>query len=119
MSIGNNVVIRPFTNIMAGSPDGKACIIIEDDVLIGPNVFIAVSRHAYENTNIPVQDQGYKESLSVHIKSGAWLGAHSIILPGVVIGRNAVVAAGAVVTKSVDDFFVVGGNPATVIKILQ
>ncbi len=119
ITLGDNVLLRPFTSLMAGSPDGKGEIIIENDVLIGPNVFIAVSRHAYDNIQLPVHDQGYKESLSVYVRSGAWLGAYSIILPGITIGKNSVVAAGSVVTKSVDDYCVVGGNPARVINNLS
>jgi len=56
---------------------------------------------------------------SVHIKTGAWIGYGAIILQGVTIGRNSVVAAGAVVTKDVPDYTVVGGIPAKTIKIIK
>ena len=52
----------------------------------------------------------------VVVKSKAWIGFNSIVLKGVTIGEGAVVAAGSVVVKSVDDFTVVGGNPAQIIK---
>ncbi len=55
----------------------------------------------------------------VTIKENAWIGIGAILCPGVTIGRNAVVAAGAVVTKDVPDNTVVGGNPAKVIKTIE
>ena len=55
----------------------------------------------------------------VTIRQGAWIGANSTIFPGVTVGKYAIVAAGAVVTKDVQDYAVVGGNPAKVIKYLD
>jgi acetyltransferase-like isoleucine patch superfamily enzyme len=52
----------------------------------------------------------------VHICRNAWIGAGATILPGVTVGENAVVAAGAVVTKDVAPNTIVGGNPAKFIK---
>ena len=51
------------------------------------------------------------------INDGVWIGMNSIILPGVTIGKKAVVAAGSVVTKNVPDYCIVAGNPATIKKI--
>jgi acetyltransferase-like isoleucine patch superfamily enzyme len=79
-------------------------------------VHIYVHNHKFEDPSIPVLEQGHSPSEDVTIKRGAWIGANAIILPGVVIGRNSVVGAGSVVTKSVDDHVVVAGNPATVIR---
>ena len=55
----------------------------------------------------------------VHIKASAWIGAGATILPGVCVGRHAVVGAGSVVTKDVPDYAVVVGNPARVVKMLD
>ena len=52
------------------------------------------------------------------MKEGSWIGANAIILPGVTIGKNAVVGAGSVVTKNVPDFSVFAGAPARLIKML-
>lgn len=52
----------------------------------------------------------------IHIKKNAWIGAGAIILPGVTIGENSIVAAGAVVSTSVPDNTIVGGIPAKMIK---
>ena len=65
---------------------------------------------------IPIIDQGHDSSQKVTIRKGAWLGAKVIVLPGVDLGKNTVIAAGAVVTKSVPPRVVAGGIPATIIK---
>ena len=53
------------------------------------------------------------------INDGVWIGMNSIILPGVTIGKKAVVAAGSVVTKNVPDYCIVAGNPAKIIRELK
>lgn len=116
ISIGKNVVIRPNTMLFA---DEHARIIIEDDVLIGSGVHFYVDNHKFDNINIKIIDQGYDYSQDILLKEGSWIGANAILLPGVVIGKNSVVGAGSIVTKSVPDFCVVAGNPARVIKELQ
>ncbi|HIB36024.1 DapH/DapD/GlmU-related protein [Mesonia sp.] len=84
---------------------------IQDDVMIGPRVNITSENHPItaeeRNTLIPQK---------VIIKKGAWLGANVTVLPGVIIGENAVIAAGAVVTKDVEANTVVAGVPAKKIK---
>lgn len=65
----------------------------------------------------PVERQSLMPG-KVHIKQNAWIGAGATILPGISIGENAVVAAGAVVTKDVPANTVVAGIPAKVIKSL-
>ena len=107
MTIGKNVTINKGATIL--SP-GK--VVIEDNVLIAPEVKIATVNHdLYDRRNLFHFGQ-------VTIKENAWICIGAIICPGVTIGKNAVVAAGAVVTKDVPDNAVVGGNPAKVIKHL-
>ena len=86
-------------------------ITIEDDVLIGPKVNLLSEGH-------PLVPDGRKvlELNRVLIKRNAWIGAASTILPGVTVGENAVVAAGALVTKDVPDNTIVGGVPAKIIR---
>lgn len=115
IKIGENVVIRPNSILMA-TKNGQ--INIEKDVLIGSGVHIYVSNHKFDDISMPIYYQGHSSEKSVLIKEGSWIGANAIILPGVTIGRNAVVGAGSIVTKDVSDFTVVGGNPAKVIKVL-
>ncbi|MGE7110293.1 acyltransferase [Lysinibacillus sp. NPDC047702] len=116
IKLGENVVIRPGCMLIA-TKEGQ--INIQKDVLIAPGVHIYVTNHKFEDTSIAICYQGMTESKSVLIKEGSWIGANSIILPGVTIGKNAVVAAGSVVTKSVSDFTIVGGNPAKVIRKIE
>jgi len=106
ISIGKNVFINHGCSFL-----DLGGITIEDDVMIAPYVKITSENHpidiASRNSMIPKR---------VTIKKGAWIGAGAIILPGVTIGENSVVAAGATVTRDVPANVVVGGVPAKVIK---
>ena len=84
---------------------------LEDKVLVGPNVTITSVNHPLD----PEKRHGV-ELKAVLIKENAWLGANATILPGVTVGENAVVAAGAVVSKDVPANTVIAGVPAKVIK---
>jgi acetyltransferase-like isoleucine patch superfamily enzyme len=108
IKIGNNVSFN--RNVMINA-DIKGTIIIEDDVIVGPNVVIRASGHRYENIHKPIREQGHHKGRIV-IKAGTWIGANAVILPGVTVGKGAIVAAGAVVTKNLNDFDIVGGVPA-------
>lgn len=105
VKFGKNItIIKGATFLSAGIID------IEDGVLIGPDVRIATVNHDLE-------DRHHKFFFKkVTIKKNAWICMGAIICPGVTIGENSVVAAGAVVTKDVPDNVIVGGNPAKVIK---
>lgn len=116
ISIGKNVVIRPASMLFA---DEIGKIIIEDNVMVGSGVHFYVNNHKFDRRDIPIIEQGYYPSKSILIKEGAWVGANSIILPGVTIGKNVVIGAGSVVTKSIEDFSIVVGNPARVIKSIE
>jgi len=116
ISIGNRVVIRPGTMLFADPRKNGAGIVIEDDVMIGSAVHLYCANHRYDNPDIPIIDQGHYESKQITLKSGCWIGANAIILPGVTVGSNAVVGAGSVVTRDVPDKTVVAGNPASVVK---
>lgn len=118
ISIGKRVVIRPCCMLHADTRKKGAGIIIEDDVLIGSNVHIYVDKHTFDNPKISIIDQGYEPSRTVVLKKGCWIGANCTILPGVTVGKNSVVGAGSIVTKSVPPRTVAVGNPARVIKKL-
>jgi hypothetical protein len=108
MTLGKHITINKGATIL--SP-GK--VVIEDNVLIGPEVkIVTVDHDLYDRHNLFHFGQ-------VTIKENAWICIGAIICPGVTIGRNAVVDAGAVVTKDVPDNMVVGGNPARIIKELK
>lgn len=107
LSVGENVFINYNCSMMAA---GR--IIIEDNVQIGPNAMIVTTNHDFNHREVVLH-------APVTIKKNAWIGGRSLILPGVTIGENAVVAGGAVVTKDVEPNTIVGGNPAKVIKRLN
>ena len=85
-------------------------------VNMGPDVRIITVNHNTERTDIPMKGQGSLPPQKVTICDDVWIGARVIILPGVTIGKGSIVAAGAVVTKNVPEYAVVGGVPAKVIK---
>jgi len=116
--IGNNVTIPPGTIFVANPGDPESKIIIEDDVLFGPNAAVYASTHNFQNPDIPIQDQGTVSSVTT-IRRGAWIGINSVIMPGITIGINAVVGAGSIVTKDVPDYAVVVGSPARIIRNIK
>ena len=105
VKFGKNVFINHSAILSASGG-----IEFEDGVSIAPGVRIATINHDFNERHTKYT---YGK---VTIKKNAWLGMNVTICPGVTIGRYAVVAAGAVVTKDVPDFAVVGGVPAKVIK---
>ena len=94
-------------------------VVIGNDVLIADRVFISDADHNFEDPMTPIGLQGDDFKGRVVIESGAWIGIGAVILPGVSIGRNAIIAANSVVTKSVQDFAIAGGVPAKIIKFQE
>ena len=107
VTIGKNVVVMNGCLMMsAGS------ITIDDNVQIAANVQLISNNHdPYERNVITCKP--------VHICKGAWVGAGSTILPGITVGKHAIVGAASVVTKDVPNYAVAVGNPAKVIKYLD
>ena len=97
--VGDNCKIRPFVFIPSG-------VIIEDNVFVGPNV-------TFTNDKYP-KVKGDWVLLKIKVKSGASLGAGCVVLPGVTVGKEALVGAGSVVTKDVPERAIVIGNPAQI-----
>jgi acetyltransferase-like isoleucine patch superfamily enzyme len=89
-------------------------IIIEDDVLIGPKVNLITENHPVEPSK-----RNHLDLKSIHVKKNAWIGAGATLLPGVTIGENSIVAAGAVVNRDVPPNAIVGGVPAKVLKSID
>lgn len=106
ITIGKNV----FFNSGCRFQD-QGGIVIGDGVLIGHNVVIATINHGLDP-----KEERKNHYAPVAIGNHAWIGSNATILPGVTVGEWAVVAAGAVVTKDVEPYAVVGGVPAKVIK---
>ena len=108
ITIGKNVFINHACSFL-----DMGGITIEDDVLIGPRVNLTTENH-------PLDPANRRDLITkpIVIKRKAWIGAGATILPGVTIGENSVVAAGAVVSKDVPANTVVGGIPAKFIKAI-
>ncbi len=88
---------------------------IGNDVMMAPGVNIVTQNHEIADTEIPMRLQT-AEKKKVTIGDDVWIGVNAIILPGITIGKGSVVAGGAVVTKDVPPYTIVGGNPARVIR---
>lgn len=107
--IGKNVFINHACSFL-----DLGGITIEDEVLLGPKVNLITENHPLDPA-----DRRALICKPIVIKRNAWIGAAATILPGVTIGENAVVAAGAVVTTDVPANTIVGGIPAKVLKNLN
>lgn len=104
---------RVFINVNCTFLDA-AKITIGDNVLFGPNVQVYTATH-------PVNAEERKHhalAKPIEIGSNCWIGGSSLLLPGLKIGDNVIVAAGSVVTKDVESNTMVGGNPARILKTL-
>ncbi|MGP9801372.1 acyltransferase [Rheinheimera sp. NSM] len=139
--IGDGTKIWQFVVILKGAKIGKNCnvcahTLIEGDVVIGDNVTVKSGVYIWEGTRIEddvflgpnatltndlmPRSKKYPDSFSgIILKKGSSVGANATILPGVTIGRYAMVGAGAVVTKNVPDYAIVVGNPAKIIRYSQ
>jgi len=106
VKIGNNVKIQNNVSVYHG-------VTIEDGVFVGPHVCFTNDKipRAINHDGAPKSNDDWEVS-EIKIKEGASLGANSTILPGVTIGRFALIGSGSVVTKDVPDFGLVYGNPA-------
>lgn len=111
LTIGDNFGVN--TNSLIGASGGS--IIIGNDVLIGPNCVLRAADHNFERIDIPINKQGHKRGVII-IDDDVWIGSNCVITSNVHIHSGAVVAAGAVVTKNVPSFAVVGGVPARVLR---
>ncbi|OTU48485.1 hypothetical protein CAT36_19100 [Acinetobacter pittii] len=100
VQIGNNVTIKSGVYVWDG-------ITLEDNVFVGPSV-------TFTNDKTPRSKQYPDEFLKTIVEQGASIGGNATILPGIRIGRNALVGAGAVVTKDVPENAIVVGNPAII-----
>jgi len=120
VDIEKNAKFSP--NISIGSYSGlginsliQSGVTIGDYVMMGPNVSIYTKNHKSE-IDKPMIFQGFDEEKPVVIGNDVWIGANVIILPGVKIGDGAIIGAGSIVTKNVEKYTVVAGNPAKIIK---
>jgi acetyltransferase-like isoleucine patch superfamily enzyme len=141
ISLGNSVSLREYAwlSVATEDPTGEPTIVLGDnchigfgsiisaknrihlerDVLVGQVVIIVDHNHAYEDVTVPVLDQGITEGGTIRIGQGTWIGhGASIICPRgeLTIGRNCVIAANSMVMRSIPDYSVAAGYPATIIR---
>jgi len=128
-SLGSGSTIEDFCTINNGVGDviiGDNTLIGMSNVIIGPitignnvifaqNIVASGLNHEYIDVNTPIHEQKILVS-PITVEDDCWIAANSVITAGVTIGRHSVIAAGAVVTKSIPPNSVAAGNPAKVIK---
>jgi acetyltransferase-like isoleucine patch superfamily enzyme len=111
ITIGNNVLINHHVEMEATGGE----IILGNFILIGMHAKFINANHKFDDWKKPISLQGISQS-KIILEDDIWIGMHAIILPDVTIGRGSIVAAGAVVTKDVEPYSIVGGVPAKIIK---
>ncbi len=141
ISLGNSVSVKKdaWLNVATEDPSGEPVIVIDDnshigygsvisaknrihverDVLVGQQVLIVDHNHAYEDISAPIADQGITEGGRIRIGQGSWIGRGAAIICSrgeLTIGRNCVVGFNSMVTRSIPDYSVVWGSPATIIR---
>lgn len=88
-------------------------IYVGDNTMFGPNVTLATAGHPV----LPeLREKGYQFNIPIHIGKNCWIGAVSVILPGVTVGDGSVIGAGSVVTKDIPSGVVAVGNPCRVLR---
>lgn len=85
-------------------------------VMMGPEVLILNGTHVFSKTDIPMIFQGCQDTPTTVIGDDVWIGARVIVLPGIKIGKGAIIGAGSVVVKDVPPLCIVAGNPARLIR---
>ena len=109
LRLGNRSSIGDYSHLQGD-------ISIGDDVMMAPRCALIADNHQFSDTARPMNTQGTDKDKIV-IGNDVWLGYGVTVLPGVTIGDGAICAAGAVVTKDVAPYSIVGGNPAKFIKM--
>lgn len=138
IEIGDHVLIGPYSWLHAFPSDGKcpvaisigngvaisgSCvlsatkrIILENDVLIGPNVCMVDHIHKFTNHHVAIKNQGIDKIAPIIIRRGAWIGQNVVICPGVTVGIGSVVGANSVVNQDIPDYCLAVGSPAKIVK---
>ncbi|MFZ0549039.1 MAG: acyltransferase [Candidatus Promineifilaceae bacterium] len=111
ISIGDNCYLGDGVQLYAWNEK----ITIGDHVLIAAGAKMITRKHGFADVEMPISEQGYTNA-PVVIEDNVWIGFQAIILSGVTVGEGSIIGAGAVVTKDVEPYSVVGGVPAKLIR---
>lgn len=139
--IGENTSIWQFTVILKNAKIGSNCNInahcfIENDVVIGDNVTIKCGNYIWDgftiednvfigpnvtltNDKVPISRNQNFKPIQTKLSKGCSIGGGAVLLPGITVGQNALIGAGSVVTKDVEPFTVVAGNPAKIVGYIN
>ena len=112
LMIGNRTYIGEYNNIRAGG----GTIWIGDDCLISQHITIVASNHSIDKSEVIRNQKWSTKNNFVIINNDVWIGANSVILPGVTIGQGAVIGAGSIVNTDIPDYAIVKGNPAQIVN---
>ncbi|HXQ00378.1 MAG TPA: DapH/DapD/GlmU-related protein [Solirubrobacteraceae bacterium] len=121
VNVESRVYIADGRHISIGSNSGlgTGCRVygamIGKNVMVAPGAVLLKQNHSFSDVTRPIGGQGSTDVALPILEDGAWIGERAIILPGRRVGEGAVVGAGAVVTRDVEPFAIVGGNPARTI----
>lgn len=128
LTIGKNCKIQPRVNFGDGNKIviGDYCMINENVyiqtaiignyVMIAPNVALYANNHLFDHTDIPMVLQGKSSEVPCIIEDDVWIGRGVVVMPGVRIGTGSIIGSGAVVTKDVAPYSIMGGVPAKLLK---
>lgn len=106
LKIGERVFVGQGTHLSV-----MRAMTLGNHSLIGAYSYLLTNNHRFERRDLPIRDQGYVEEPLV-VGEDVWIGAHCVIMPGLRIGRGAIIGAGSVVTKDIGDYEIWGGVPA-------
>lgn len=100
--LGDFVKISAFSTIMAGN---KSTVEIGNNTILGPGVLVVSFNHGYKKTGIPIRYQEWEDETinSVWIGDDVWVGGQAVVLPGVRIGKGAIIGAGSLVSRDVPE----------------
>ncbi|MUP42197.1 acyltransferase [Gramella aestuarii] len=126
IKVGQGAIIGTGATITIGDDSGigKKCTVsnatIGNNVMMGEEVRFFAANHKFDDLREPMIIQGMTPLRTVVVDDDVWIGARAMILPSVKkIGKGSIIAAGAIVTKDVPEYAIVGGNPAKILKYRQ
>ena len=90
-------------------------MVLGDNVMIGPNVVLRASDHVFNDTKIPMREQGHVGG-NIILGDDVWVGANVVITRNVSIGAHSIIGAGSVITRDVASYSIVGGVPGKTLR---